>query len=232
MIQVRKSEERGHARHGWLDIRHTFSFDHYYDPLHNGFRDLLVINEDRVQPGTGFGKHAHRDMEIISYVLGGELEHKDSMGSGSVIRSGDVQRMSAGTGVTHSEWNHSQENWVHFLQIWIAPRAKGIVPSYEERKIPIEERKNQLKLIASPNGEGNSLTIHQDVRLYASLLDEGSEVSYALGLGRYGWLQLARGSVELNSVHLQEGDGAAISGEDWVKIVSKSDAEFLFFDLP
>lgn len=232
MIQVRRSEERGHAQHGWLESYHTFSFANYYDPKFTGFRDLVVINEDRVQPGRGFGKHPHNDMEIISYVLDGELAHKDSMGSGSVIRPGDVQRMSAGRGVVHSEFNHSQEKRVHFLQIWIQPRVKGIEPSYEEKRFPIEEKKNRLRLVASPTGEEGSITIHQDSKLYSSLLEEGKELSFQLGPSRYAWVQVARGAIEVNGNLLKEGDGAAISEEKALKIVSKNPAEFLLFDLP
>lgn len=232
MIQVRKSEERGHARHGWLDSHHTFSFANYYDPRFTGFRDLLVINEDRVQPGQGFGKHGHENMEIISYVLEGELAHKDSMGSGSVIRPGDVQRMSAGTGVRHCEFNHSEEKPVHFLQIWITPREEGLKPGYEEKRFTPEEKKNRLRLIVSPSGEEGSLTINQDAKLYASLLDEGKEVNYDLSSGRYGWVQVTQGSVELNGTLLKAGDGAAISDEKGLKLVAKNPAEFLLFDLP
>ena len=189
MIQVRKSEERNHAKHGWLDSHHTFSFANYYDPQFTGFRDLLVINEDRVQPGQGFGKHPHENMEIISYVLEGELAHKDSMGTGSVIRPGDVQRMSAGTGVQHSEFNNSKEKPVHFLQIWIKPQKDGIKPSYEEKKFGAEDKRNRLKLIVSPNGEDGSLTINQNAKLYSGILEEGKEVTDALPPGRYAWVQ-------------------------------------------
>jgi hypothetical protein len=232
MIQVRKSEDRGHAKHGWLDSHHTFSFANYYDPNFTGFRDLLVINEDRVQPGQGFGKHPHRDMEIISYVLEGELAHKDSMGSGSVIRPGDVQRMSAGRGVIHSEFNHSQEKPVHFLQIWITPSKDGISPSYEEKKFSAEEKKNRLRLIVSPAGEEGSLSINQDARLYSSLLDEGKSVSYDYKPGRHGWVQVARGAIELNGTLLKEGDGAAISDVKSLQIKAGKFSEFLLFDLP
>lgn len=232
MIQVRKSEERGHARHGWLDSYHTFSFANYHDPRFTGFRDLLVINEDRVQPGQGFGKHPHRDMEIISYVLEGELAHKDSMGSGSVIRPGDVQRMSAGTGIYHSEFNHSPDRLVHFLQIWIKPARKGIQPGYEEKRFASEEKRNRLKLIVSPAGEDGSLGINQDTRLYSTLLDEEREVSLELAPGRHGWVQVARGSIELNGILLKSGDGAAISGEPLLKLSALENSEVLVFDLP
>jgi redox-sensitive bicupin YhaK (pirin superfamily) len=232
MIQVRKSEARGHADHGWLESRHTFSFAGYHDPKFSGFRDLLVINEDRVQGGQGFGKHSHRDMEIISYVLDGELEHKDSLGTGSVLRHGDVQRMSAGRGVVHSEFNHSQDKQVHFLQIWIVPSKEGIKASYEEKRFDTEEKRNRLKLIVSPAGEHGSLGINQDARLYASLLDEGKDVSLELAQGRHAWVQVARGSVELNGKVLDEGDGAAISDEKALKLVGRQAAEILVFDLP
>jgi redox-sensitive bicupin YhaK (pirin superfamily) len=232
MIQVRRSEDRGHAKHGWLDSHHTFSFANYYDPNFTGFRDLLVINEDRVQPGEGFGKHPHDNMEIISYVLEGELAHKDSTGTGSVIRPGDVQRMSAGSGVTHSEFNHSKDKLVHFLQIWITPKKEGIKPSYEEKKFSTEEKRNRLKLIVSPTGEEGSLSINQDAKLYSTLLEEGKEVSHEFASGRYGWVQVARGTVELNGMLLKEGDGAAISGESRLKLTAKQPAEVLLFDLP
>lgn len=232
MIQVRKSEERGHARHGWLDSHHTFSFANYYDPKYTGFRDLLVINEDRVQPGEGFGKHPHRDMEIISYVLDGELAHKDSLGTGSVIRPGDVQRMSAGRGVQHSEFNHSNEQPVHFLQIWILPKEKGITPSYEEKRFTADDKRNRLRLVVSPDGESGSLRIHQDAKLYSTLLDEGKEVSHAFQAGRHGWVQVARGMVELNGIPLKAGDGAAISDESALKLRATKNSEVLLFDLP
>jgi redox-sensitive bicupin YhaK (pirin superfamily) len=232
MIQIRKSSERGHARHGWLESYHTFSFANYYDPQFVGFRDLLVINEDRVQPGEGFGKHGHRDMEIISYVLEGELEHKDSMGTGSIIRPGDVQRMSAGRGVQHSEFNHSKESFVHFLQIWIKPSATGITPSYEERKFSAEEKKNRLRLVVSPRGDEGSLKIHQDARLYAALLESGASVEHTYAPGRHGWVQVARGEVELNGKSLRAGDGAAISDEKALRLKGLSAAEVLVFDLP
>jgi redox-sensitive bicupin YhaK (pirin superfamily) len=232
MIQVRKSEERGHAKHGWLDSYHTFSFADYYDPKFTGYRDLLVINEDRIQPGQGFGKHPHENMEIVTYVLEGELAHKDSMGTGSVIRPGDVQRMTAGTGVRHSEFNNSNEKPVHLLQIWITPQKDGLKPSYEERKFPTEEKKNRLRLVVSPSGEDGSVKIHQDAKLFSTLLEEGKEVSYPLGSDRYGWVQVARGSVELNGKCLREGDGASISNETNLKLVATTPAEVLVFDLP
>ncbi len=232
MIQVRKSEDRGHANHGWLDTYHTFSFANYYDPNFSGFRDLLVINEDRVEAGEGFGKHPHKDMEIITYILEGELAHKDSMGTGSVIRVGDVQRMSAGTGVFHSEFNNSKEKGVHLLQIWITPEKKGIEPSYEEKKFTDEEKRNRFRLLVSPKGEDGSLHIHQDAKLFGTTLDAGKEVSYELRSGRAAWVQVTRGSVDLNGTTLQEGDGAAIEDERLLKLTAKKPAEVLLFDLP
>ncbi len=232
MITLRKSKERGHANHGWLEAYHTFSFANYYDPRFEGFRDLLVINEDRVQPGQGFGKHGHKDMEIITYIIDGELEHKDSMGTGSVIRPGDVQRMSAGSGVQHSEFNHSKENLVHLLQIWIAPEKKGIKPSYEEKKFAAEEKKNRLRLLVSPGGEEGSLHINQNARLYTTHLDSGKEVSHSLALGRHAWLQVVRGSVDMNGTPLHAGDGAAVSDEQTLKIAAHKPSEVLLFDLP
>jgi redox-sensitive bicupin YhaK (pirin superfamily) len=236
MIQVRKSKERGHAQHGWLDSYHTFSFADYYDPKHTGFRDLLVINEDRVNPGEGFGTHGHKDMEIVSYVLDGELAHKDSMGSGSTLKYGDVQRMSAGTGVRHSEFNGSKETLAHFLQIWITPKKEGIKPSYEEKKFSAEQKQNKLRLIVSPDGKEGSLQINQDALIYATLLDEGKDVSLSLGKGRHSWVQVARGSIELSGsfdgVVLSEGDGAAISEEQKLQLKAKKPSEVLVFDLP
>jgi quercetin 2,3-dioxygenase len=232
MIQIRRSQERGHANHGWLESYHTFSFANYYDPKFTGFRELLIINEDRVLPGKGFGRHGHRDMEIISYVLEGALEHKDSMGTGSVIRPGDVQRMSAGTGVQHSEFNHSEKDKLHFLQIWITPKAEGIKPSYEEKKFSAEEKKNKLKLIVSPEGEQGSLKINQDAKVFASILDEGKSVMFELAPKRYGWVQVVKGSIDLNGQQLNEGDGAAIVEEQKLQLVGKKTSEFLLFDLP
>lgn len=231
MITIRKSKERGHANHGWLDSHHTFSFASYYDPKHTGFRDLLVINEDRVAPGAGFGRHGHRDMEIVSYVLDGALEHKDSLGTGSVLRPGDVQRMSAGTGVLHSEFNGSDKEPVHFLQIWILPRKSGIQPSYEEKRFGAEAKSNCLKLIVSPDGRDGSLSINQDALVYASNLDEGKSLSVELTRG-YGWIQIARGSIELEGKTLEAGDGASISQQKSLAINARAPAEFLVFDLP
>jgi redox-sensitive bicupin YhaK (pirin superfamily) len=213
MLNIRRANERGHAEHGWLDSRHTFSFADYYDPKFMGFGPLRVINEDRVQPGEGFGTHSHRDMEIISYVLEGELAHKDSMGNGSVIRPGDVQRMSAGTGVTHSEFNHSPSELVHFLQIWILPERERMRPSYEEKHFDDADKRGRLKLVASRDGRDGSVVIHQDVALYAALLENGERVEHALADGRRAWAQVTRGSVQVNGETLVAGDGAAISAQ-------------------
>jgi len=231
MIRFRKSTERGHARHGWLESYHTFSFAGYHDPRHMGFRDLRVINEDRVQPQRGFGTHSHRDMEIVSYVLEGALEHKDSLGTGSVIRPGDVQRMSAGTGVSHSEFNPSATELVHFLQIWILPAREGLEPSYEQKHFASAERSGALRLVMSKNGRLGSLRIHQDIDLYATLLDAGDAVEHALRPGRHAWVQLARGHCELNGIPLEAGDGAAVSDETTLRLAGAKDAEVLFFDL-
>jgi quercetin 2,3-dioxygenase len=231
MIQVRKSKERGHAKHGWLDSHHTFSFSDYYDPKFTGFRNLLVINEDRVNPGAGFGTHGHKDMEIISYVIEGELAHKDSLGTGSVLKYGDVQRMSAGSGVRHSEFNGSKEKLVHFLQIWITPKKEGIKPSYEEKKYSVEEKQNKLKLIVSPDGKDGSLQINQDASIYASILEEGKDVSLNLANGRHSWVQVVRGSLELNGTVLSEGDGASVSDVQKLELKAKKPSEVLVFDL-
>lgn len=231
MITVRQAKERGHFNFGWLDTNHTFSFGEYYDPRFMGFRDLRVINEDRVQPGRGFPTHAHRDMEIISYVLEGGLEHKDSIGTGSVIRPGEVQRMSAGRGVRHSEYNHSADEPVHFLQIWIIPNEEGIEPSYEQKAHADEEKRGRLRLIASPDGRDNSVRLHQDATLYATLLEPNQEVSYQLDSERYAWVQVARGAIMLNDQPLNTSDGAAVSREQSLKITGVEPAEVLLFDL-
>ena len=232
MLEIRKSKDRGLANLGWLNSRHTFSFGHYYDPNHMGFGPLLVINEDKVKPGMGFGTHGHRDMEIISYVLDGELAHKDSMGNGSVLRYGDVQRMSAGTGVMHSEFNHSEANEVHFLQIWIQPSAKGIAPGYEEKHFDAASKRSRLRLIASPEGADGSVTIHQDARLYASLLDGDESLVHTLSAGRTAYLHLIRGELKVNGVQLEGGDALKIREQAQVEISQARDAEFLLFDLP
>ncbi|HMG73280.1 MAG TPA: pirin family protein [Pyrinomonadaceae bacterium] len=231
MITVRKSEDRGHFDLGWLDTFHTFSFDQYYDPAHMHFRSLRVINEDRVQPAKGFPTHSHRDMEIITYILAGALEHRDSMGNGSAIRPGDVQRMSAGTGVSHSEFNPSDSEPVHLLQIWILPQSQNLPPSYEEKHFSDEERRGRLRLIASTDGRDGSVKLHQDARLFAAILDAGQTVIHALGESRYGWLQVARGTIRLNEVELKQGDGAAISKESELKITAHDQTEVLLFDL-
>ncbi len=233
MITIRPSEERGHANHGWLDTYYSFSFSDYYDRKHMGFRDLRVINEDRVSAGRGFGMHPHRDMEILTYIIDGELSHRDSMGRGATLKRNDVQRMSAGTGVMHSEVNQSKES-VHLLQIWILPEAEGLKPSYEDLTIPTEEKRNQLRLIASHDGRDNSATINQDASVYASLLDSGKSLELELRPGRHAWVQLISGQLEVNGSLLEKGDGAAIGGETLLRITSTSGngaAEFLTFDL-
>jgi redox-sensitive bicupin YhaK (pirin superfamily) len=232
MLQIRKSNERGVADHGWLNSQHTFSFGHYYDPEHVGFGPLLVINEDRVQPSMGFGTHGHSDMEIISYVLDGALEHKDSMGTGSVLHYGDVQRMSAGSGVRHSEFNHSPTAPVHFLQIWIQPNVKGIAPSYEEKHFAPEQKQGQLRLIASPDGRDNSLLIHQDASVYASILNGSDKLEHPLGAKRLGYVHLIRGRLNVNGKALSGGDALKISGEQLITLEQAEAAEFLLFDLP
>jgi quercetin 2,3-dioxygenase len=231
MITIRKAEERGHANHGWLDTYHTFSFADYYDPEFMGFRDLRVINEDRVQGGMGFGTHAHRDMEIISWVLEGGLQHRDSMGNGGTIRRRELQRMSAGTGVRHSEFNASEKELLHFLQIWILPERAGIAPGYEQKAFPEEELRNQLRLIASGTPRDGAVKIHQDVDVFAGTLDRGQEARFDLRPERHAWVHAARGQVELNGHVLRHGDGAAVSGETTLSLVGNGDSEVLLFDL-
>ncbi len=231
MITLRRASDRGHAEHGWLKSYHTFSFAGYHDPEHMGFRDLRVINEDIVQPGKGFGTHSHRDMEIITYVLDGVLEHKDSMGNGSLIRPGEVQRMTAGTGVTHSEYNHSQEDIVHFFQIWIVPEREGLESSYEQTVFPESERLNSPRLIASRDGNEDSVTVHQDVEIYSSILEPGKAISYRLRTDRYAWVQVARGSVAVRGESLEQGDAAAISSEELVEVRAAAASEIILFDL-
>ena len=231
MITVRKSEERGHFDLGWLDTYHTFSFDRYYDPAHMHFRSLRVINEDRVQPGQGFPTHSHRDMEIITYILSGALEHRDSMGNGSVIRPGDVQRMTAGTGVSHSEFNPSKTESVHLLQIWILPERCDLPPGYEQKTFTDEERRGSLRLIASSDGREGSVAINQDARVYAGMLNADQKIDYRLELNRYAWLQIARGTNELNQVELKQGYGIAVSAEENLSITAHDEAEVLLFDL-
>jgi redox-sensitive bicupin YhaK (pirin superfamily) len=233
MMQIRRAADRGTSELGWLDSRHTFSFADYYNPGHMGFGPLRVINEDRVAPGTGFGQHGHRDMEIISYVLEGALEHKDSIGTGSVIRPGDVQIMSAGKGIVHSEFNHSKVEPVHFLQIWIEPDRTGIAPRYEQKTFPEGDKRGRLLLVASPDGRDGSMTVYQDVELRAAVLEAGQRVVYALKSGRKAWLQVTRGELALNGQDLNAGDGAAIDAEPTLTVETKSDqAELLLFDLP
>ena len=231
MMELRRSEDRGHASHGWLDSFHTFSFADYHDPAHMGFGALRVINEDRVQPGMGFGTHGHRDMEIISYVLEGALEHKDSMGNGSTIRPGDVQRMSAGTGVRHSEYNPSEREGVHFLQIWIEPGARGVAPSYEEKNFDAASKRGRLRLIASPDGREGSVTIHQDALVYASLLDGAETAVHALAAGRKAYVHVARGEVTANGQPLRAGDALKATGEREIRLEGGRGAEVLLFDL-
>jgi len=231
MITIRRSEDRGHFDHGWLDTRHTFSFADYHDPRHMGFRSLRVINEDRVAPGKGFGTHGHRDMEILSYVLSGRLAHRDSTGGGSIIGTGEVQRMTAGAGVLHSEFNGSDSEPVHFLQIWILPERPNLLPGYEQKRFPEEERRGRLKLVASRDGADGSLTIHQDARVHAGLLDAGERAVLALADGRHAWVQVARGSVRLADETLSAGDGAALSSERELRLEGLDAAELLVFDL-
>jgi hypothetical protein len=231
MITIRRANERGHANFGWLDSWHTFSFGSYYDPEHMGFSDLRVINEDRVLGGEGFPSHSHRDMEIISYVLDGALAHKDSTGSGGVMRYGDVQRMSAGRGVTHSEMNGSREEKVHFLQIWLLPERGGLPASYEDKHFTPDDKRGKWKLIAAPGGADGSLTLHQDARLYATILNEGQELTQPLERGRHGWLQVARGRVRIDGQELLAGDGAAVSDVANVTVTGIEPSEVLLFDL-
>ena len=231
MIVRRPSEERGRANHGWLDSRHTFSFADYHDPAHMGFRSLRVINEDRVQPAQGFGTHGHRDMEILSYVLEGELAHRDNMGTGSVIRPGDVQRMSAGTGVLHSENNPSSTQPVHFFQVWLLPAQRGIKPSYEQKRFEPAEKQGRLRLVASSDGREGSITVNQDADLYAGLFKAGEGARLDLRPGRHAWVQVARGEITLNGESLGTGDGAAVSDETALELTASSDAEVLVFDL-
>jgi redox-sensitive bicupin YhaK (pirin superfamily) len=230
-MQIRRSGERGFADHGWLRSFHTFSFADYYDPAHMGYRALRVINEDRVDPGNGFGTHGHRDMEIVSYVLEGELSHKDSMGTGSVIRPGDVQRMSAGTGVRHSEFNPSSTDLVHFLQIWITPDRAGYEPGYEQKSFPTAERDGKLRLVASNDGRDGSVTIHQDARLWAGTFAAGQKASHDLLAGRHAWVHIAKGSAKVQGTELASGDAAAIDVAGPIEIEGTSGGEVLLFDL-
>ena len=231
MIEVRKGADRGYADHGWLKSFHTFSFADYHDPANMGFGALRVINEDRISPGRGFGTHGHKDMEIISYVLEGELEHKDNMGTGSVIRPGDVQRMSAGRGVLHSEYNHSKSDGVHFLQIWIQPDVVGIVPGYEQKRFESTEKRGRLRLIASPDAREDSVTIHQDATLLAGLFDTGETEEYPLLSGRRAWVHAARGEVTINGIRLTAGDALKVADVDRLAIEQGDKSEILLFDL-
>ncbi|MDA0240816.1 MAG: pirin family protein [Proteobacteria bacterium] len=231
MLQLRPANERGMAEHGWLTSHHTFSFADYHDPAQMGFGDLRVINEDTVQPSQGFGAHPHRDMEIISYVLTGALEHKDNMGNVASIVPGDVQRMSAGTGVVHSEYNASDKDPVHFFQIWVLPDTQGIDPGYEQKAFSDDEKRNQLRLVASRDGRDGSIIVHQDLSLYASLLDQGAWVTHRPEAGRRTWIQLASGAVTVNGKDLSAGDGIAVSDESEITISAKAGSEFLLFDL-
>jgi len=231
MIKVRKAADRGHFDFGWLNTYHTFSFGDYHDPSHMSFRSLRVINEDVVAPGRGFPRHGHRDMEIFTYILQGALQHRDSMGNGSIIRPGDVQRMSAGTGVTHSEANASSDEPVHLLQIWILPATEGIEPDYEEKKFPADEKLNRLRLIISPDGAEGAVRINQDARVYASVIDQSQEVAHQLEPGRHAWIQVAAGSIAVNDVELKQGDGAAISEESIMRMTAQDPSEILLFDL-
>ncbi len=230
-INVRPAEDRGRADFGWLDSRHSFSFGEYWDPRHMGFGPLRVINDDRVAPGGGFPTHPHRDMEIVSYVLDGGLQHRDSLGNGSVIRSGDVQRMSAGTGIRHSEFNASATDPVHFLQIWILPEKTGLTPGYEQTRFEPEEKRGRLRLIASPDGRDGSVTVHADVAVYATLLDAGTTVAHDLAPGRIAWVQMARGEAIVAGRQLREGDGLSIDAAERIVLEGVSEAEVLLFDM-
>jgi quercetin 2,3-dioxygenase len=231
MLTVRKSEQRGHANHGWLDSYHTFSFASYYDPEQMGFRSLRVINEDFIQQGMGFGTHSHKDMEIITYVLEGALEHKDSMGNSSVIHAGEVQRLSAGTGITHSEFNHSKVDLAHILQIWILPDRLELEPEYEQRSFSTAEKQDQLRLVVSKDGRDNSVRAHQDLNIYAAIISPQSEIAYTIADNRYIWVQVARGAIILGDLTLSAGDAVAIQSAQTIHLLGKDEAEVLIFDL-
>lgn len=231
MIRIRKANERGHYDHGWLNTHHTFSFGEYHDPAHHRFRALRVMNEDVVAPGQGFGTHPHRDMEIVTYVLSGALEHRDSMGNGEVLRPGEFQRMTAGTGITHSEFNPSDTEPVHLYQIWLLPERKGIEPSYEQKRFAADERQNQLRLVASHDASDGSLLVHQDVRIYLATLEEQTTVTHRLDADRHAWLQVLRGDVSLNGITLNTSDGAAVSDEQDLHIEATSNSELMLFDM-
>ena len=232
MLTVRRSQARGHAQHGWLESYHTFSFAGYYDPRFMGYRALLVINQDRVAPGRGFGTHSHDNMEIISYVLEGAIEHKDTMGTTAVLRPGEVQVISAGTGMAHSEYNPSPAERLHFLQVWIVPNQEDGPPVYQQRDFPLEQRRNRLCLVCSPGGAGGSIPIRQDASLYVSVLEPGQQVMHEYGAGRYGWIHVARGAVEVNGQALEDGDGASVAHEPTLAITGQRTADVLLFDLP
>lgn len=232
MLKLRPAQARGHFDHGWLDTYHTFSFADYYDPQQMGFRALRVINEDRVSPGQGFGMHGHRDMEIVTLVLAGALEHRDSMGNGEVLHPGELQRMSAGTGIRHSEFNPSTDEPVHLYQIWLLPRQNGLQPSYEQKAFPAAEKQGRLRLVASPNGAEGSLTIQQDAQIYLATLTHGQQLKAPLATPRHGWLQVLRGAVQVNEQSMTAGDGLAISDEEGLQITGIADAEVMLFDLP
>ncbi|HLU49499.1 MAG TPA: pirin family protein [Planctomycetota bacterium] len=231
MIRLRPANERGHSNLGWLDSRHSFSFGDYHDPAHVGFRTLRVINDDRIAPGMGFGTHPHHDMEILTWVVEGAIEHRDSMGNGSILKPGEMQRMTAGTGVTHSEFNPSQTEPLRLIQIWIRPETRGLTPSYEERSFPVDERRGELVLLAARDARDGALTIHQDVVLYVARLDADDEVSHALQADRHAWVQVVKGELELGEKTLKEGDGAAISNEAEVGLRARTPSEVLVFDL-
>jgi redox-sensitive bicupin YhaK (pirin superfamily) len=231
VLSVRRAEDRGHANHGWLETSHTFSFADYHDPAFMGFRSLRVINDDRVAPGAGFPTHPHRDMEIVTYVLEGAIAHRDSMGNGSTIRPGDVQRMTAGTGVTHSELNASKSDALRFLQVWILPSRRGLAPSYEQKAYSPDDKRGTLRLVVSPDEASGSVTIHQDVCLYATLLGPGQSTAHTFAGGRFGWVQVARGRLRVGGTPLGEGDGLAIADEAQVTLEGEDDAEALLFDL-
>lgn len=231
MILRRRAAERGHADHGWLDTFHTFSFGDYFDPAHTSFRALRVMNEDRIAPGQGFGMHGHRDMEIVTYVLSGALQHKDSLGNGEVLRPGELQRMSAGSGIRHSEFNPSDVEPVHLYQIWLTPREVGLVPSYEQKAFAAAERLDRLRLVASPDGSEGSLTIQQDARIYLSTLSLGTNLGHRLAVGRHAWLQVLSGRVALNDQPLETSDGAAVSDEQLLSMSASEPAEVMLFDL-
>jgi redox-sensitive bicupin YhaK (pirin superfamily) len=231
MISIRKASERGHAHHGWLETHHTFSFASYYDPKHTHFRALRVMNEDYVAPGKGFGTHPHDNMEIVTYVLEGALEHRDSMGNGEILRPGEFQRMSAGSGITHSEFNPSDSEPVHLYQIWLFPAVRNITPSYEQKRFEQEARINHLQLVASPDGENSSLTIHQDVKIYLAELTTSNSIQYPLSRERHAWVQVLRGSVSISGASLEAGDGVAVSAEEHLQLESDTAAEVMVFDL-